>query len=89
MAAQQLGDEVQRAFVGPVQVVEHHHQGQAIGQADASQVLGRGVEGARAHLGRVFEDAAQVRAVAEINADQVAEQVGVRLRQSWPVVGLE
>lgn len=55
-------------------------------RAEVAERLGGGVEGPGADLLRIVEDAAQVRTLAEVEADQVAEQVGVGLRQVGPVL---
>ena len=85
----QVAQEIERAVVGPVQVVELQHDPRALVYADAPQHLCRGVEAAGADLARVVEDALDMPAVAEIQADQLAQQVSVRLRQVGPVVGDE
>ena len=85
----QVGQELERSVVGPVQVVELQQQRRRLARADPPQHLRGGVEGAGADLLRVVEDALHVPAVAEVEADQMPEQVGVRLRQVGPVVGDE
>ena len=85
----EMDEEVERAVVGPVQVVELEHDRCAGLRRDAAKHLRRGVERAVADLAGVAADAAQVAAVAEVEPDQVAEQVGVRLRHLGAFVGFE
>ena len=75
--------KVERAVVGPVQVFELQHDRAAavrcVAGRKAAEHLRRGVEGAVADLPGVVLDATDVAAVAEVQTDQVAQQVGVRL----------
>ena len=82
----QVVQEVQRLAVGPVQVVELQHDGQVFAGADAAEELCGRVEGAVADLLGVFQDAADVPALLPLDADQVAQQVGVAFGQIRPVV---
>ena len=75
----QVVEEVERAVVGPVQVVELQHERRARRARDAAQRLRGGMEAAVADLPGVVADAADVAAAAVVQADQVAEQVGVGL----------
>ena len=60
--------------------------GRAVGSADAAEQLRRGVEGAVADLLGVVEDALDVATLAPLDADQVAEQMGMAFRQVGTVV---
>ena len=82
----EVGEEVQALVVGPVQVLELQHDRRAVGRADAAEQLRRGVERAIADLPGVVEDALQVAAVTPLDADQVAEQMGVAFGDLGTVV---
>ncbi len=71
-------DEVQRAVVGPVQIVKHQHHGQRRTFRKAPYELRGRVEAAGANLARVVQDAAHMHAGREVQPDQVAHEVGVR-----------
>src|SRR5205085_6209189 len=82
----QVGEEIEALVIGPVQVLELEHDGQALCAADPAKELRRGMKGAVADLLRVVEDALDVAALAPLDADQVPEQVGMPLRGLRTVV---
>ena len=82
----QVGEEVQALVVGPVQVFELQHDRCPVGGTDAAEQLRRGVEGAIADLPGVVEDALEVAALAPLDADQVAEQMGMAFGELGAVV---
>ena len=67
-------DEVERAFVGPVQVVEQEHERRAALLLQATKVLGQRVEGAVADLLGLVCDAGDVRVGVVVEPDQLADQ---------------
>jgi hypothetical protein len=71
-------DEIERAVVGPVQVVDQHQDRLAVPSCQASQSLCRCAEGAVVDLLRIVADAPDMRAVVVPEADQVTEQVDLR-----------
>ena len=86
---EQVLQELERTVVGPVQVLEQQHHRCAFRAGNAAQQLRRCVKGAVADLARIVADAGDMRAVAEVEADQVAEQVGMGLGEFGAVVGHE
>ncbi len=71
--AREVGDEVERAVVGPVDVVEVEDDG--AGARDLGEELRGVAEGAVADLARVVEDAREVAAVGEVQPDELADEV--------------
>ena len=67
-------DEVERALVGPVQVVQQERDRRAVALVQQPEVLGQRVERTVAQLPGIVGDAGDVRAVAVVEADQVADQ---------------
>ena len=73
--AGQVLDGIERTVIGPVQVVQHHHQ-HGRGQqrrARQAQVLDPGVKGTRTQLLAVLHDARDKGAGAVVHADQLAQ----------------
>src|SRR4029434_9293084 len=79
VALLQLVDEVQRGVIRPVQVVELDDVWQAPLHADAPQSLRGSIEAAIANLPRVVADVLDVRAVAVVEPDELAQQMRVVL----------
>ncbi len=76
----QVVDEVERAVVGPVQVVEQQHDGGAALRRGHGGSTCAAAWKARLRICRASStDAPDVRAVGEVQADQVAQQMGMRL----------
>ena len=71
----QLGHEVERTVIGPVQVVEQHDQWRVVARRKPAQHFPGGLERAVADLPAVTQHAAQQWAGREVEPDQVAEQV--------------
>ena len=76
----QVVDEIERAVVGPVHVVELDDDRSSTFSADATKHLRGGVEAAAADLACIVADAADMAAVAVVQADQLAQQVRISLR---------
>ena len=74
-----VGDEIERAVVGPVQVVELDDDRPSGVGMEAAQRQCRGMKGAPTELAGIVADAPHMRTVAVVEAEQVAEQVDVRL----------
>jgi hypothetical protein len=74
---QQMAHEVERAGVGPVQIVQHHHHRPAF--AETAEAERARFEGPRLELRFVAEDLLDMRTRREVEADEVAEQVDRRL----------
>ena len=82
-----MAQEVERAVVGPVQVVEQQHHRLGVACGDATQGLGGGMEAATTDLSALVADVANVRAVAEVQADQLPEQMGMGPGRLGALVG--
>ncbi len=85
--------EVQRTVVGPVQVFDLQHDGVAAVRrglgGDTPEHLGRGVECAIADLPGILADAPDMRALAKVDPDQMAQQMGLRLRHVGAIAGCQ
>src|SRR4029434_8792426 len=89
VALLQLVDEVQRGVIRPVQVVELDDVWQAPLHADAPQSLRGSIEAAIANLPRVVADVLDVRAVAVVEPDELAQQMRMRLGLVPALIGSE
>ena len=73
----QMVDEIERAFVGPVQVVEQEDDRRARVAMQCAEIRRERVEGPIADLLRFAGDGDDVRVAAVLEADQLADQRGV------------
>ena len=76
---EQVVDEVERAFVSPMNVVQHDHRGMRSLLGHAAHRLRGGVKGAIAKLLGVVKKSAHMWAERKVEPDQVAQHMCLRL----------